>query len=89
MERRTVKSISGVVIFLLLATASPFAQTISINAGPNQIINWEKAHSARLAGVVSPNTIKTAWTCPQNAEVVFKDADNPVTEATFPRPSIL
>jgi beta-glucosidase len=26
------------------------------------------------------------WTCPQNSQVTFKNASNPVTEVTFPRP---
>ena len=30
--------------------------------------------------------VKVEWTCPQNKEVVFKDASNPITEVTFPRP---
>ena len=62
-----------------------FPQTIPISAGSNQIINWEKTHSAKLDGIVS-NGIKVEWTCLQNSEVVFKDAANPTTEVTFPRP---
>jgi beta-glucosidase len=86
MEQRIIKSIIGTVVFLLLNSTLSFAQTIAINAGSNQIINWKKTHSAQLKGSVSSNEIKVGWTCPQNSEVVFKDASNPVTEVTFPRP---
>jgi len=86
MEQRIIKSIIGIVVFLLLNPTLFFAQTIAINAGSKQIINWEKTHSAQLKGSVSSNKIKAEWTCPQNSEVVFKDASNPVTEVIFPRP---
>ncbi len=86
MERRIIKSISGVLILLILKTTSFLAQTITVNAGNNQIINWEKTHVAQLNGSVSSNKIKVEWTCPQNSEVAFKDASKPVTEVTFPRP---
>jgi beta-glucosidase len=86
MEQRIIKSIIGIVVFLLLNSTSFFAQTIAISAGSNQIINWEKRHTAQLKGSVSSNEIKVEWTCPQNSNVVFKDASNPITEVTFPRP---
>jgi beta-glucosidase len=86
MERRIIKSISGIVVLLLLNSTLLFSQNITISAGTNQIINWEKTHSAQLKGSVSSNKIKVGWTCPQNPNVVFKDASNPVTEVTFPRP---
>jgi beta-glucosidase len=86
MEQRIIKSIIGIVVFLLLNSTLSFAQTIAIKAGSNQIINWEKTHSTQLKGNVSSDKIKVEWTCPQNSEVVFKDASNPVTEVTFPRP---
>ena len=86
MEQRIIKSITGIVVFLLLNSTLLFSQNITINAGSNQIINWEKTHSAQLKGSVSSNKIKVEWTCPQNSEVVFKDASNPVTEVIFPRP---
>jgi len=80
-----MKSTITFVVCLLLNSSSVFAQTITINAGSNQIINWEKTHSTQLNGSVS-NGIKVEWTCPQNSEVIFKNASNPVTEITFPRP---
>jgi len=86
MEKRIIKSIIGIAVFLLLNSTLLFAQTIAINAGSNQIINWEKTHSAQLKGSASSNKIKVEWICPQNSKVVFKDASNPVTEVTFPRP---
>jgi beta-glucosidase len=86
MERRIIKSIIGGVAFLLLNTASLFAQAITINAGSNQFVDWEKTHSTQLEGRVSSDTVKVKWICPQNSEVAFADASNPVTEVTFPRP---
>jgi beta-glucosidase len=86
MEQRIIKSITGIAVFLLLNSTLVFSQNITINAGSNQIINWEKTHSAQLKGSVSPDKIKAEWRCPQNSEVVFKDVSNPVTEVTFPRP---
>jgi beta-glucosidase len=86
MEQRITKSIIRTVFLLLLNSTLLFSQTISINAGGNQIINWEKTHSAQLQGSVSSNKIKVEWACPQNLNVVFKDASSPVTDVTFPRP---
>jgi beta-glucosidase len=84
MERRIIKSIIG--ILFLLDFSSLVAQTITISAGSNQVINWEKTHSAQLKGSVSSNNISVEWTCPQNLKVLFKNASYPVTEVTFPRP---
>src|SRR4030066_353052 len=86
MEQRITKPIIGTAVILLFNSTLLFSQTITINAGSNQIINWEKTHSAQLKGSVSPDKIKAEWTCPQNSEVVFKDVSNPVTEVTFPHP---
>jgi beta-glucosidase len=86
LEKRIIKSIIGIIVFLLLNSTLFLVHAAEINAGSNQIINWEKTHSAQLKGSVSSNKIKVEWTCPQNSEVVFKDASNPVTEVTFPRP---
>ena len=77
--------ITGIVVLLFSNSTLLFAQTITVNAGSNQIINWEKTHTAQLNGSTSSNNVKVEWTCPQNAEVVFKDAANPITEVTFPR----
>ena len=85
MKLRISKSIIGTIVFFLLNSNFNFGQTVTINAGSNQIINWEKTHSAQLNGSVSSDKIKLEWSCPQNSEVIFKDASNPVTEVTFPR----
>lgn len=84
MKQRIIKRITGTLVLLLLFSSSLLCQTI--NAGKNQIIEWEKTHTALLNGSVSSENIKVEWTCPQNSEVVFKDASSPVTEVTFPRP---
>lgn len=86
MKQRIIKSIISIIVILLLNSTLSLADTTAINAGSNQIINWEKTHSTQLKGSMSSNKIKVEWTCSQNSEVVFKDASNPVTEATFPRP---
>ncbi len=85
MEQQIIKSIIGIAVFLLLNSTLLFSQNIAIDAGSNQIINWEKTHSAQLKGSVSSDKIKVGWTCPQNSEVVFRDVSNPITEVTFPR----
>ncbi|HTR80220.1 MAG TPA: glycoside hydrolase family 3 C-terminal domain-containing protein [Bacteroidota bacterium] len=74
------------VVLLLLQSSSDFAQTITIHAGSNQIINWEKTHTAQLNGSVSSHNAKVHWTCPQNSEVVFDNAFDAATQVTFPRP---
>ena len=86
MVKRIFKSIMAAAVLLFLNYTSFFAQSASVKAGANQIINWEKTHSAQLKGSVSSDKVKVEWTCPQNAEVIFKDASNPETEVTFPRP---
>ncbi len=86
MERRIVKSVTWIASLLLMNLVPLFAQTATVSAGGNQIIDWEKTRSAQLEGSVSPDSMKVEWTCPQNSNVVFKDASNPVTEVTFPRP---
>jgi beta-glucosidase len=86
VEHRIIKSIITLVISLLIYSSLVIAQTDTINAGKNQIINWDKTHSAQLAGSVSSGLIKVEWTCPQNTKVVFKDSSNPITEVTLPRP---
>jgi beta-glucosidase len=86
MEQKIIKSIIGIVVLFLLDSSSLFAQTVAFDAGDSQIINWEKTHSAQLRGSVSSNNVKLKWTCPQNSKVVFRNASNPVTEVTFPRP---
>ncbi|MEJ2627570.1 MAG: glycoside hydrolase family 3 C-terminal domain-containing protein [bacterium] len=86
MEQRITKSIIVMVFFLFLNSTFLFSQSNSISAGPNQIINWEKTRSAELEASVSSKEIEVEWNCPQNADVIFKDASNPVTEVTFPRP---
>ena len=84
MERKFIKSIITTTI-LFLNSSLILSQTFPISAGSNQIINWEETHSAKLNGNISDG-IKVEWTCQQNSEVIFKDASNPNTEVTFPRP---
>ena len=84
MEQKNNKSLIAIIVLLFLNSSLIFSQTI--NAGSNQIINWDKTHSAQLNESVTSDEIKVKWTCPQNAEVIFKDASNPITEVTFPRP---
>jgi beta-glucosidase len=86
MKQKYIRSIIGIAVILLLNSTLFFAQAININAGSNQIINWDKTHSAQLKGSVSSSKIKVEWQCSQNSKVVFKNASNPVTEVTFPRP---
>jgi beta-glucosidase len=86
MNQRIFKSAIGAAALLLWGSAFLFSQTAAISAGSNQIINWERTHTAQLKGSVSSKKIKVEWTCPQNTKVVFKDARNPRTEVTFPRP---
>jgi beta-glucosidase len=86
MKKRIIKSIIEIAVLLLLNSTLLYSQTITISTGTNQIIDWEKTHSAQLKGSVYPDKIKVEWTCPQNSEVVFKNTSNPVTEVTFPRP---
>jgi beta-glucosidase len=86
MTQKIFKSIIGIIVLLLLNFNLIISQTIQINTGSNQIINWEKTQTIQLKGSVSSNDIKVTWKCPQNSEVKFKDASNPVTEVTFPRP---
>ncbi len=86
MKQRISKSIIVIIAFFLFYSNLDFGQTVTINAGSNQIINWEKTHSAQLNGNVSSKDIKVEWTCPKNSEVVFQDTSNPNTQVTFPRP---
>ena len=80
------KSLLIVVVLSLMSGTILYSQDIKVNAGEPQIINWEVTHTAQFEGSVSPSKIKVEWSCPQNSQVVFKDASNPVTEVTFPRP---
>jgi len=86
MNREIFKSAIRAAAIILLGSNLSYSQTAAINAGSNQIIDWGKNHTAQLNGSVSSKKIKVEWTCPQNPEVFFKDAQNPVTAVTFPRP---
>jgi beta-glucosidase len=86
MQQGIINPVTGAAILFLLGPFSLAAQTATVSAGSNQIIRWEKTHSAQLNGSVPSNRTKAEWTCPQNAEVVFADASNPITGVTFPRP---
>lgn len=86
MKRKIINGIIVTALLWLQNSTSLFAQIVTINAGSHQIINWEKTHSAQLKGSVIPKETEVEWSCPQNSDVVFKDASSPVTEVTFPRP---
>ena len=86
MGNRIVQSAMAGAFLLLLSAALSFSQPATISAGSNQLINWEKSHSAQLSGGVSSDKAKVQWTCPQKPDVRFKDASRPATEVTFPRP---
>ena len=84
-KKGIIKTICAVSLLLLNST-SLFSQTFSIRAGSNQVVNWERTHSAELKASVPSDKMKVEWACPQNSHVVFKNASSPVTEVTFPRP---
>ena len=86
MKQKIIKSMIDILFILFLNSTFIIAQTYSINAGNSQIINWEKTQSVQLKGSVSSDKIIVEWTCPGNAEVIFKDATKPATKVTFPRP---
>jgi len=86
MKQRIIRSTIGIVVVLLSNLTFLFSQRFDISAGADQIINWEKTHAAQLKGNVTAKKMAVAWTCPRNSDVVFKDASDPVTEVTFPRP---
>ena len=85
MKKRIIKTICAISLLLLNSTFL-FSQTLLIHAGSNQIINWEKTHSAELNGSVSSAKITVEWACPQNSKVVFKNASSLVTKVTLRRP---
>jgi beta-glucosidase len=86
MKQGIFKSTIGTAVQLFLISTLSYSQTAAISASSSQIINWEKTHTAQLKGSVSSKKLRAEWSCPQNPEVIFKDAGNPVTEVTFPRP---
>ena len=56
MKLRTIISIVSATVILFNSTLVS-SQSISVDAGTNQIINWEKTHSAQLEGTVSSKKI--------------------------------
>ncbi|MBN1781667.1 glycoside hydrolase family 3 C-terminal domain-containing protein [bacterium] len=86
MNPSVIKPAAVWAMVLLFSSASSFTRAGSVHAGSNQMINWEKTHTAKLEGRVSSDKMKVEWQCAQNAEVVFKAASKPVTGVTFPRP---
>ena len=86
MKQKISGSIFGIVFILTLNSNLIFAQTYSVKAGNDQIINLEKTQTLQLNGSVSSDKIKVEWTCPQSTEVSFKNATQPVTEVSFPGP---
>ena len=86
MKQRIIR-VSAVMTIILLSNLSLiFSQPGLISAGASQIINWDKTHTAKLNGSIPSKEIAAEWTCPQNPNVVFMDASDPVTQVTFPRP---
>jgi beta-glucosidase len=86
MKRRVNRSIIPAIVLLILNVSWLSAQAVTVNAGTHQTVRWEQTHSAQLNGSVSPGNVDVQWSCPQNAQVKFKDASHPATEVTFPRP---
>lgn len=79
---------TGLTAVLWTAAGMLFAQPaqIDIDAGPHQFVNWEQTHATRLAGSVSPAGTAVEWSCPGREGVLFENASDPVTQATFPGP---
>ncbi|MGE5847284.1 MAG: glycoside hydrolase family 3 C-terminal domain-containing protein [Ignavibacteria bacterium] len=71
-------------IFISLNSAI-LAQSLNINAGADQFVDFSKTHTVKLNGSRSSVDIKIKWSCPQNQQVIFKDDSDPETEVTFPR----
>lgn len=88
MNQKIVKPLTGILLFLFFTVLLAVAQTSQkeINAGASRLVNWEKTRTIQLEGAVSPEDILAEWSCPSNLQVSFKDASNPSTEVTFPRP---
>ncbi len=75
-----------IIFFFVLTYTFIYPQSLSVDAGKNQVVNWEKTHSTQLNGSVSPADVSVIWTCPANKWVSFNEPSNPKTEVTFPRP---
>jgi beta-glucosidase len=86
MSHRILRCALAGAALLLLASASSSPQTVTVSAGSNQVIDWEKTHAAQLTGSVASDKAKVRWTCLQNPDVRFRDGSSPATEVTFPRP---
>ncbi|MBN2424657.1 MAG: glycoside hydrolase family 3 C-terminal domain-containing protein [Calditrichaceae bacterium] len=88
MKKKYLSALINFTVILLCIPVFLFAQTSenSIDAGDYQIINWEKAQSAKLKAKVAIENLKTAWSCPANAQVKFANPASLTTEVTFPRP---
>lgn len=86
MAQRMIQAVSGLFLILFLSSTQLFSQSVTIDAGNNQTIYWEKTHTAQLKGSVSYSKIKTEWSCPKNSDVVFTNASNLETQVTFPGP---
>lgn len=61
MERSNIRFTLALVIIFILNSLAVFTLTIPIDAGRDQIDNWDKTHSARLQGNVSSKKIKVEW----------------------------
>jgi len=86
MKKIIIRSLIVTTAFFSFCFTPVHSQTIRVNAGNNQIINWDETHSAKITAEFSPAKTKIRWSCPQDPEVRFNDPSNPSTEVTFPRP---
>ncbi len=88
MNQMLAKPFIGILLLLLFYSSLVVSQTseIKIDAGTNQLVNWEETRTIKLEGAVSPDDIDLEWSCPSNLQVRFTDVSDPGTEVTFPRP---
>ena len=63
MKQKISGSIIGIVFILTLNSNLIFAQTYSVKAGNDQIINLEKTQTLQLNGSVSSDKIKSCPKC--------------------------
>ena len=88
MNKIHFKSLISLMLISLLATSLINSQLLEIDmdAGVNQMVNWEETRTVRLEGHVSTENSSVAWSCQANSEVKFDDISNPTSWVTFPRP---
>ncbi|MGD8782680.1 MAG: glycoside hydrolase family 3 C-terminal domain-containing protein [Ignavibacteria bacterium] len=86
MNHNSTRFLTGIFLLILFSNFSLISQSISVDAGADQFLNWENNNSTKLKGKVSPIDVNVEWTCPMNPDVHFDNAGIPETEVTFPRP---